>query len=491
MKTLLKTHALEIRTATTQLVAPLSIELRPGQVLSIIGETGSGKSLFAQGIVGNLPEGLHAHGRIELANGFIEKGTDSARRALWGRELAVLPQEPWLSLDPTMRALTQVSESYRYIAGTDKDTAREHATRDLRRLGLEQAQRKYPFQLSGGMAQRLAFAATHAGGAKLMIADEPTKGLDRARIDEVVSLLQAGISDGGALLIITHDMEVARRLGGDVLIMHKGKIIETGTAEQVFNRPQHAYTRQLIDADPARWQMPARPALSTETVARVRDLAVERGGKTLFKGLSFDVRKGEIVGVTGPSGCGKSSLGDVMLGLIGAQQGQVHMAPGLTNVAFQKLFQDPVAAFAPTISLAQSLADLVSLHDLDTQRIPALLKRLRLEPELLGRLPGNVSGGELQRFSLLRVLLLDPVLIFADEPSSRLDPITQKEMIELLVEAAKDSATAVLLVSHDEALIKAVADQRIHLNAEGEHPAPAVQGEPSPAPSNLHFQAQQ
>lgn len=463
MKPLLKTHALEIRTADAQLVQPLSIELRPGQVLSIIGETGSGKSLFAQGIVGNLPAGLQAHGQVEFANGFIEAGTDSGRRALWGREIAVLPQEPWLSLDPTMRARAQVAETYECLAAISKDEARQKAGRDLQRLGLAPAAEKYPFQLSGGMAQRLAFAATHAGGARVMIADEPTKGLDSARIGEVIALLQAGIANGGALLIITHDMEVARRLGGDVMIMLKGKIIETGTAEQIFSRPRHEYTRLLMDADPARWQLAPRPAPAGEPVVRVRDLAVERGGRTLFEGLSFDVRRGEIVGVTGPSGCGKSTLGDAILGLVAAQKGSVSRGEGLPRVAFQKLFQDPVAAFAPTVTLARSLADLVSLHQLDASRIAPLLKRLRLEPSLLDRLPGNVSGGELQRFSLLRVLLLDPVLIFADEPSSRLDLITQKEMIELLVEAASESQTAVLLVSHDEALIDAVSDQRIHL----------------------------
>ncbi|UPQ83854.1 ATP-binding cassette domain-containing protein [Pseudomonas knackmussii] len=213
MKLLLKTEALEIRTATAQLVQPLSIALYPGRVLTIIGETGSGKSLFAQGIVGNLPPGLHARGRIEFGTGFSEEGRAGGRRALWGRDIAVLPQEPWLSLDPTMRALGQVSETYRYVRGTGAEASHRLARLDMARMGLEHAEAKFPFQLSGGMAQRLAFAATHAGGAQIMIADEPTKGLDSARIGEVVELLQAGLANGGALLIITHDIEVARRLG--------------------------------------------------------------------------------------------------------------------------------------------------------------------------------------------------------------------------------------------------------------------------------------
>ncbi|WP_438281145.1 ABC transporter ATP-binding protein [Pseudomonas alabamensis] len=488
MKPLLNTHALEIRTAYAQLVEPLSIELFPGEVLSIIGETGSGKSLFAQGVVGNLPAGLHARGQVAFGSGFAEDGQDTGRQALWGREIAVLPQEPWLSLDPTMRAQAQVSETYQYVVGTPPDQARAQATRDLDRLGLAHTQDRYPFQLSGGMAQRLAFAATHAGGAKVMVADEPTKGLDSARIGEVISLLKAGLEDGGALLIITHDMDVARRLGGKVMIMLKGTIVESGLAEEVLDHPQHPYTQRLLNADPARWPAPAPRPLGGEPVVRVRDLSVSRGGQTLFSHLDFEVRAGEIVGVTGPSGCGKSTLGDVILGLMDAQQGRIERQPGTPRVAYQKLFQDPVAAFPPTVTLARNLNDLVKLHRLDANRIGPLLTRLRLEPALLNRLPGNVSGGELQRFSLLRVLLLDPVFIFADEPSSRLDLITQQEMLTLLVETAREQGTAVLLVSHDEALIEAVSDQRIRLGAQAPAPAcasAAASPRPSPAPLNV------
>ncbi|WP_260856007.1 ABC transporter ATP-binding protein [Pseudomonas oryzihabitans] len=463
MTSSLTTTALEIRTAQAQLVEPLSIRLAPGQVLSIIGETGSGKSLFAQGVVGNLPAGLQAIGQIGLPDGFSEEGRQAGRRQHWGRGLAVLPQEPWLSLDPTMKALAQVTETYTQVVGLSSAQAREQASADLTRLGLAGAERKYPFQLSGGMAQRLAFAATHAGGSPVLIADEPTKGLDRDRIDEVIELLQAMLAEGGSLLIITHDLEIARRLGGEVMIMLKGRVIESGPAAQVLDQPQHAYTRQLLAADPAQWSQRPPQRLADEAVVTVEDLCARRGGKQLFEGLSFTVRAGEILGVTGPSGCGKSTLGDILLGLTDPSAGAIRRRAGLSRFAFQKLHQDPVAAFAPSVTLRQLLADLVRLHRLDASRIGRLMQRLRLDERLLDRLPGNISGGELQRFSLLRVLLLDPALIFADEPSSRLDLITQKEMVELLVETAEAFGTAILLVSHDEALVDAVADRRIHL----------------------------
>ncbi len=476
MTTLLSTVALEICTSDRQLVEPLSISLAPGQVLSIIGETGSGKSLFAQGVVGNLPAGLQAQGQITLADGFSEEGRQTGRRRHWGKGLAVLPQEPWLSLDPTMRALAQVSETYTQVVGLTGTEARQKATADLARLGLAGAERKYPFQLSGGMAQRLAFAATHAGGAPVLIADEPTKGLDRDRIDEVIQLLQAMLAEGGSLLIITHDLEVARRLGGEVMIMLKGRVIESGPAEQVLGEPQHAYTRQLLAADPARWARRPQRQAQGEPVVTVEGLSASRGGRPLFEGLSFAVRPGEILGVTGPSGCGKSTLGDILLGLAPASGGRLRRKDGLSRVAFQKLHQDPVAAFAPRATIRQLLVDLVRLHRLDAARIGRLMQRLRLDERLLDRLPGNISGGELQRFSLLRVLLLEPALIFADEPSSRLDLITQQEMIELLVETAEEAGTAILLVSHDEDLVKAVADRRLQLS----DPASRVQQSAGP-----------
>lgn len=463
MKPLLKTDGLEIRHGEIQVVEPLSIELYPGQVLAIIGETGSGKSLFAQGLVGNLPPGLHARGRVEFASGLNEEASSTERKGLWGREIAILPQEPWLSLDPTMRAVQQVSDTYQHVAGMSLRDALKTATNALTELGLEKAMHQFPFQLSGGMSQRLAFAATHAGGAKILIADEPTKGLDEACVGEVISLMKATVANGGAVLIITHDIEVARQLDGEVMVMLKGKIVETGTADQVFNMPRHRYTKALLDALPSRWPRRARAQATPDPVVRVHDLAVERDGLQLFEKLSFEINSGEVVGITGPSGCGKSTLGDVILELLPPSQGVVKRRKGLPRIAFQKLYQDPVAAFPQSVELAQSLADLVKLHRLDPGQIAVLCEGLRLDPALLKRLPANVSGGELQRISLLRVLLLKPSFIFADEPSSRLDLITQKEMIDVLIDAAHLSGTGILLVSHDQALIKAVCDRFISI----------------------------
>ncbi|MGF7158767.1 peptide/nickel transport system ATP-binding protein [Rhodoligotrophos appendicifer] len=448
-------------TAGDTLLKPASLVLHKGRPFTILGETGSGKSLLAQAIMGTLPKGLCASGSVTIGDRILDLSQDGNHRSLWGTVIGVLPQEPWMALDPTMRAVRQVEEGYLYVRGADRDTARRSANTDLAEIALETASEKLPSQLSGGMAQRVAFAAARAGGAAIIIADEPTKGLDVARRDDVIALLAKEVASGGGLLTITHDLELARRLGGDVAIMLEGKVIEQGAAEAVFRAPSHEYTRRLIAADPASWPMREKTAPAGRSILVAEGLAKRRGGQQLFKGRDFAVGAGEIVGITGPSGCGKSTFGDILLGLLQPDEGIVSRSPDFAPIRFQKLYQDPPSAFPQRVTLRCALDDLVALHRLDEKRIAPLLHRLRLPASLLDRLPSEVSGGELQRLALLRVLLLDPVFLFADEPTSRLDLITQRETIELLIEIAKESGCALLIVSHDAELIEKTSDRSI------------------------------
>ncbi|MGI6244554.1 MAG: ABC transporter ATP-binding protein [Pseudochelatococcus sp.] len=446
------------------LVHPASLTLHAGRPFTILGETGSGKSLLAQAIMGTLPRGLRAGGRVTIDDRRLDLGTGQGHRALWGRTIGVLPQEPWLALDPTMRAQEQVAEGYRLVRRLPAGEAQTRAQADLAALGLGGAGGKLPSELSGGMAQRVAFAAARAGGARIVIADEPTKGLDVQRRDDVIALLLKEVEDGGGLLTITHDLELARRMGGDVAVVLEGRIIEQGPAAQVLGAPRHDYTKRLIAADPAAWperRATARRETAAAPVLSAAGLGKTRGGQLLFSDRDLIVHPGEIVGITGPSGCGKSTFGDILLGLVQPDAGTVTRAEGVARVRFQKLYQDPPAAFPQRVSIRRALGDLVRLHGLDAGRIAPLLGRLRLSPDLLDRLPSQVSGGELQRFALLRVLLLDPVFLFADEPTSRLDLITQQETVELLTEVARERNCAVLIVSHDTELVRKISDRRI------------------------------
>ncbi|MFT3689134.1 ABC transporter ATP-binding protein [Paenirhodobacter sp.] len=462
MTILLNAETIAVHAGAEELVEPVSLTLHAGRPFTILGETGSGKSLLAQAIIGTLPAGLRATGRVTLDGHDLDLARPGGHRALWGRVIGVLPQEPWLSLDPLMKARAQVAEGHALVRGLSWGAAGGAADRDLADLGLDGAGDRRPDQLSGGMAQRVAFAAARTGGARIVVADEPTKGLDVARRDDVIDLLMREVAEGGGLLTITHDLALARRMGGDLAVVLKGKVIERGPADQVLSNPQHPYTRRLIAADPASWPEGRPRAPKGVPVLEAKGLGIARGGRMLFQGLDLALHPGEIIGVTGPSGCGKSTLGDVLLGLARPDHGTVARGGG-APVRFQKLYQDPPSAFPRHVPLGRALDDLVRLHRLDAGRIPALMERLRLAPVLLGRRPTEVSGGELQRLALLRVLLLDPLFLFADEPTSRLDLITQAEVTELLAETARETGMALLIVSHDADLIRKTADRALEL----------------------------
>ncbi|QLB15436.1 ABC transporter ATP-binding protein [Mannheimia granulomatis] len=450
------------------LVQPISLSLEKGKNITILGETGSGKSLLIQAIMGALPSGLTASGQISIENCNIDFNNQMEIEKQWGKTLVMLPQEPRRSLNPIMSIGKQLWESFHLVAGKNKSQAKTESTDYLTQLGLGEWIENYPHQLSGGMAQRASFAIATAAGGKILLADEPTKGLDPVSKEKVIELLKSAYENGGGLLTITHDIEVAEQLGGQILVMKKGELLEQGEAQTLLSNPQHPYTKALISADPKHWQ--AQQNLQNlegkQPLVSVKNLTVARGKKTLFSQLSFQLNKGEVLGIVGHSGIGKSSLADVLCGLLKPKAGEViwHSQSHKKHQVL-KLYQDPPEAFAPNVSLNTLLDDVINKHKLDRLPIPSLLEQLSLNPEILERTAENVSGGELQRVAILRALLLEPVLLFADEVTSRLDPITQKETIELLISQCRARNCSLILVSHDPHLIEKSCDKVINLEA--------------------------
>lgn len=465
MKAALDVEGISVTTREgRRLVADASFSVEPGGILVILGESGSGKSLLAQAIMGNLPHGLEASGKVVIAGERVDHLDASARRALWGRRIGLLPQEPWTALNPLMASEAQVAEVHALVRGRPWAEARGAARAALQRLGLAGVERRLPFRLSGGMAQRVALAATEAGATPVLIADEPTKGLDADRRDDAARLLIAQAEAGAAVLVITHDIALARMLGSQVLVMLEAEIVERGRTDDVLSRPHHAYTRRFVAADPAGWT-PAAPSSTGESVVEAISLGKALGGRSLFDDFNLSLRPGEIVAATGPSGCGKTTLGNVLLGLVAPDRGFVKRSNGVARHRFQKIWQDPVAAFAPRTTLRTALADVAARHGLETGLADHLLARMRVPQDLLQRRPDQVSGGELQRIALARALMVDPLFLFADEATSRLDPVTQQEVMLLLRESVAERGLAVLMVTHDRDIARGMAQSIVSIGA--------------------------
>jgi peptide/nickel transport system ATP-binding protein len=259
---------------------------------------------------------------------------------------------------------------------------------------------------------------------------------------------------------ITHDLELAQALGGDVMVLRDGQVIEQGPAREVLERPHHPFTRQLLAADPARWEAWPQRA-GTELVVHAQGLAKSRGGRLLFEDVELTVRRGDRLVLQGPSGTGKTTLGNILCGVLAPDRGSVAPAAGLPRTARQKLYQDPALAFPPQVPLETALRDVAALHGCPWLAMQDRLERLKVGGAMLRRRASQVSGGELQRIALARALAARPALLVADEPTSRLDPITQRQALQELMQAADDTDAALVLVTHDEGIARALGTQTL------------------------------
>lgn len=461
-------HRLEVSYGGQRLVDVADLVLDRGRPLTIVGASGSGKSLLAHAIVGTLPPELHVTGAARYGDDRVDLPDGTAHRQ-WGRELALLPQEPVLALDPTMRARGHVAEGHPAFR-RDRPAARVAADVALADVGLDDRGGAFPHELSGGMAQRVAFAAATIGGAPVLLADEPSKGLDHAARDRLVVLLRAHVEAGGALCTITHDLDLARALGGEVAVMRAAEVVERGPVPEVLEAPRHAYTRRLVAAEPSRWRHPwahrtPPDRAGAEELLVARGLTVGFDGDPLVRDLDVRVRAGERVAVRGPSGAGKTTLGDVLLRLRRPLAGEVHHAPSVADGGVQKLYQDPAQAFPPLVPLRDAVGDVQRRHGVADDQLHGALQRLGIDASLLARRPSQVSGGELQRIAIARASLTRPRVLFADEPTSRLDLVTQEETIAALMSATDHDDRALVLVTHDPALAAAVTDRELVLGA--------------------------
>jgi len=475
---------------TTQAVKHLSFSMAQGETVAIVGESGSGKSTLANALLGLLPGTARVDGGQLWVDGIdVAHASERQKRHLRGRTLGLVPQDPMVSLNPTLRVGQQIGEALALAHGRRYRSLDADVLALLGQVGLDQPAlraRQYPHELSGGMRQRVLIAIALAGNPRLIIADEPTSALDVTVQRKILDHLQRLVAERGiSLLIITHDLGVATDRADRLLVMKQGELVEQGPPRLVVQAPQHPYTRDLLAAAPAfshrRRPRPltpgTQPILSLEGIGKTFGLPKTKGQDNRFvalQGLSLQVHPGQTLAIVGESGSGKSTTLRIALGLEAPSQGRILFdqvdVTGLGWRAFRPLRrrmqlvqQNPFAALDPRFTVFDSIVEpLVSFGLLKgpalEQAARELIERVHLPVSYLDRLPRELSGGQRQRVAIARALALQPELLLLDEPVSALDVSVQAQILALLDELQRELGIAYVLVSHDLAVVASMAD---------------------------------
>ena len=471
-------------------VRHVSFDIGRGESVALVGESGSGKSVTALSIMQLLPypTARHPSGSIRLSGDELVGAPEAMMQRVRGDRIAMIFQEPMTSLNPLHTIEKQVNEVLRVHKRLSRSAARARTLELLRLVGLPEAERRldaYPHQLSGGQRQRVMIAMALANEPDLLIADEPTTALDVTIQAQILALLgQLKAKFGMALLLITHDLAVVRKMVERVCVMSAGEIVEAGAAREVFESPRHPYTRRLLAAEPR--PMARTPRTDESAVMEAQDVRVwfpiRRGllRRTVshvkaVDGVSLAVREGQTVGVVGESGSGKTTLGLALLRLQSCQ-GRIRFA-GLDLQSMranalrplrremQIVFQDPFAALSPRMSVAQIVGEGLGVHGIGAtpaerrDLIDTALREVGLDPALRDRYPHEFSGGQRQRIAIARAMIVKPRFVVLDEPTSALDMSVQAQVVDLLRELQARHRLAYLFISHDLRVIRAVSDE--------------------------------
>lgn len=469
-------------------VTGVDLAIRRGRILAIVGESGSGKSVTARTLVG-----LAGAGSRVGATTFDVLGADTRGygekdwRKVRGAQIGFVLQDALTSLDPLRTVQAEVSEALR-VPRRQRVAAVEELLDSVGIPEPDYRRRNYPHQLSGGLRQRALIASALAGRPDVLVADEPTTALDVTVQARILALLRTLADDGRGVLLISHDLAVVSKVADDVLVMHRGRVVEYGSVDQVIHQPSHEYTRALVAAVPGkdtRWRRlsdPEAPALppftvGSEVVADISEVGKyyrqgRRGHFTAATDVTFTIHRGEVVGLVGESGSGKSTVARIVTGLLAPDDGYVeidgrrwtgrrgHQPPRLGAV--QLVAQDSVGSFDPRYTVREIIDETVALGHSKGERdgrIRELLDLVHLPVGVIDRHPRSLSGGQRQRVSIARALGSDPELLVCDEAVSALDVSIQAQILDLLLEIRADRNTALLFISHDIGVVHHVADR--------------------------------
>ncbi|MEO0412285.1 MAG: ABC transporter ATP-binding protein [Pseudomonadota bacterium] len=470
---------LRVSSASQPILRGISFSLQPGQVLGLVGESGSGKSIALAAIMGLLPSGFKASGRLQLDDKQLLGLPEAALCQVRGKEIGFIFQEPMTALNPLMTIGDQVAEA---VAIHDPVGDANAEARDiLRQVELGPAiisPSRYPHQLSGGQRQRAATAIAIAAGPQLLLADEPTTALDVITQQGILSLLKRQFSGSNmAMVFVSHDLALVARIADTIAVMKQGEIIETGAADQVLSAPKHPGTQSLLA--PPRLAKAAAAISPEPPLLSVKNISVDYGAMRAVDGVHLDVDAGTCAALIGPSGCGKSSLARAVMALHPLSQGEVSLAgerfsaPGYRPKQAQRrdiqiVFQDPFSSFNPRQSVRRILSEPYCLRS-DRPSDSALtqaLERVGLSGDDLERYPHQFSGGQRQRIAIARALIPQPKLLVLDEAVSALDAPVRAGILGLLAQLQREERLAYLFITHDLGLLEGFAD-RVYVMDQG------------------------
>jgi ABC-type glutathione transport system ATPase component len=472
----------------------VSFDIMPGEVVGVVGESGAGKSMTGSAVIGLIdPPGHIAGGEIRLKGERIDNLPEEQKARLRGKRIGMVFQDPLTSLNPLYTVGEQLIETIRTHLPLSEAQARQKAIDLLAEAGIPKAAERidsYPHQFSGGMRQRVVIALAIAAEPELIIADEPTSALDVSVQAQIIKVLKKLCSShGAAVMLITHDMGVIAQTADRMVVMHQGKVVETGTVGDIIRRPRQPYTIKLINSIPTIQRQdgaaPTTAANDDSAYVQVKQLVkdYEIGGGGFLKLLpgkvevfravnevSFSIPKGKTFGLVGESGSGKSTCAKMIVGLVRPTSGQITVdghdiwAGGAGHQERRKrvqmIFQDPYASLNPRWRVSEIIAEPMrtlgiarNRSEVD-DRVAELLRRVRLDPSVMRKFPHEFSGGQRQRIAIARALSSQPEFIVCDEPTSALDVSVQAQVLELMSELQAEFGLTYLLISHNLAVVR-------------------------------------
>ena len=486
---MIKIENLSVAFGGTEVVKNVNLEIKEGEILGLVGESGSGKSVTALTLMGLVSETAQlTSGRIFFENVVLREAEKPLDKSLYrryqGDYMSMVFQEPMTSLNPTQKVGRQVEEVLKLHTGLQKEEIRARVLETFEAVGLRNTQKvydSYPHELSGGMRQRVMIAMAIILHPDLVVADEPTTALDVTIQNQIVELLRdINTREQNAMLFITHDLNLARRICSRVAVMKDGCVVEQGDTEEIFRNPKQEYTKRLIEAVPSRMKKRVsvmEKAVGAEVVLQVRDLSVfyRDGGNSLFsakrkhcvvEGANFELFRGESLGLVGESGCGKTSLSKAILGMNKDITGEVIHH----TIRPQMIFQDPYSSLNPTKTIGWLLQEpmraacaldktlTMTKSDMEAAAYD-MLHRVGMEDKYFDRKPSQLSGGQRQRVSIGQALIMHPGFLVADEPVSALDVTIQAQIMELMQKLQQEMKLSYLFISHDINVVYHMCDR--------------------------------